>query len=106
HKALVAVEQALVVEIDEHLDDGSGEALIHGEALAAPVARRAEAAQLLEDGSAGFFLPAPHALKELLAAEIGTLLALRVQLALDHHLGGDARVVSARLPEHIVPLET
>src|SRR3546814_20423412 len=45
-EALVAIEQALVVKLDEHLDDGGGKALVHREALVRPVARRAQAAEL------------------------------------------------------------
>ena len=43
---LVLVDQALVVERDEHLEDGARQALVHGEALARPVARRAEPLEL------------------------------------------------------------
>ena len=46
HQALVAVDEALAVQIDEHLQHGSAEALVHGEALVLPVARGTEAAQL------------------------------------------------------------
>src|SRR3546814_9422840 len=45
-EALVAIEQALVVKLDEHLDEGGGNALVHREALVRPVARRAQAAAL------------------------------------------------------------
>ena len=57
---LVAVDQALVVELDEHLEDGPGQALVHGEALARPVAGGAEALQLVDDGAAALGLPGPH----------------------------------------------
>src|SRR5215218_7441318 len=89
HQPLVAIEQLLVVEIDEHLEDGLREALVHGEALIGPVARSAEAAELTGDRAAAFFLPFPDAGDELVAAEIGTLAAGGVELALDHHLGRD-----------------
>ena len=48
-------------------------------------------------------LPFPDPLEELLAAHLAPawLLALH-QLALDHHLGRDAGVVGARLPEHVL----
>ncbi len=42
-QALVLVDQALAVQLDEHLDDGLRQALVHGEALARPVAGRTEA---------------------------------------------------------------
>ena len=58
----------------------------------------------LADGAAGFRLPRPDLFEEFLAAERAPvrLLALH-QLALDHHLGGDAGMVGAGLPEHVAP---
>ncbi len=48
-------------------------------------------------------LPRPHALEERLAAHLAAagLLALH-QLPLDHHLRGDAGMVGARLPQHVL----
>ncbi len=37
-QAVVLVDQPLAIEIDEHLEHGAGEALVHREALATPVA--------------------------------------------------------------------
>ena len=75
---------------------------IHGEALARPVGRGAEAAHLLGDGVAGIFLPLPDFFDELLAAEVVARDALCIELAFDHDLRGDARVVGARLPQRVV----
>ena len=44
----------------------------------------------------------PDALDEGLARQVGALAALRVQLPLDHHLGGDAGVVGAGLPQRVI----
>ena len=44
-------------------------------------------------------LPFPHSLDECLAPQVLTFLALAGQLALDHHLRGDAGVVGARQPQ-------
>ena len=102
-EALVLVDQPLVVEIDEHLEDGLGQPLVHGEALAAPVARGAEALELVDDGAAALGLPRPHLLDELLAAQRAAVGLLPLhQLPLDHHLRGDAGVVRARLPQHVL----
>ena len=50
------------------------------------------------------FLPRPDAPEELLAAQVVARLALLfLQLALDHHLRGDAGVVDARQPTDVVP---
>ncbi len=103
HQPLGAVDQALLVELDEHLADGVAEPLVHGEALARPVGRGAEALELIDDGAAALGLPLPDALEELLAAHLAArrLLPLH-QLALDDHLRRDAGMVGARLPQHVL----
>ncbi len=101
HQTLVAIDQAVLVQLDEDLADGGVQPFVQGEAFAAPVARRAQATQLAHDGPAGFGLPLPHLLDEGVAAHVAPpRRALGRQLALDHHLGGDARVVGARQPQH------
>ena len=113
---LVAIDQALAVEIDEDLAHRMAEALVHGEALARPIRRGAEAAQLADDGAAGLRLPLPDLLEEGRSADglgIGARMALGAcarqhdplsrQLPLDHRLGGDAGVIRAGLPEHVAP---
>ena len=49
---LVLVDQALVVELTNTLSTASRQPLVHGEALARPVAGRAEPLELLDDGAA------------------------------------------------------
>ena len=95
---LVAVDQVLLVELDEHLEHRLRQALVHGETLARPVAGRAEALQLVEDQSAGLFFPRPHAIDESLAAELAPRRTRAFQLALDDHLGRDAGMIGAGLP--------
>ena len=70
---------------------------------ALPVERAAELLELFEDAIARLFAPGPDPLDELLAADVvaGFVLGL-AQLALDHHLGGDARVIGARQPHGVV----
>ena len=58
---LVLVDQAVAVELDEHLGDRARQALVHGEAFARPVAGGAEPLQLVDDGAAAFGLPLPDA---------------------------------------------
>ena len=101
-QALVPVDEAVAMERDEHLQDRAREALVHGEALARPVARGAEPLELVDDDAAGFLLPLPHPGDEGLAPHVAAarLLALR-ELALDHHLGGDTRMIGAGLPQHV-----
>src|SRR5699024_2003493 len=105
--AVTLVDQALVIQVDEHLAHGLGAALVHREALVLPVAGGAELFQLADDAVAVFVLPVPYALEELLAAEIvagQALLLAEVFLYLD--LGRDARVVGAGHPQGFVALHT
>ena len=102
HKALVLVDQPFLVKRDEHFEHGLGQALVHGEALSAPVGRGAEPLQLVEDCAAGFGLPLPDFLDELLARQVAAMDLLLHQLALDHHLRGDTGMVHARLPQHVL----
>ena len=98
----VLVDQALLMKLDEDLDDGPRQPLIHGEALARPVAGGAEPPQLLGDLAAGMVLPLPDAADEGFrphAPPVGLIL-LRQQ-PLHHHLGGDAGMVGAGLPQHV-----
>ena len=109
HQPLVLVDQALAVQFDEHLDDRARQALVHREALARPVAGRAEPLQLVDDDAAALGLPLPDPLQELGAAEVAPARLLPLhQLPLDHHLGRDPGVIGARLPQHVAaahPLE-
>ncbi len=101
HQPLVAVEQPLPVELDEHAPHRRREPLVQGEALARPVAGRAQPPDLVGDGPARLRLPVPHALHESVAAQLATTGgALGGQAALHHHLGGDARMVGPRHPQH------
>ena len=101
---LVPIDQPLLVKLDKHPADGPVEALVHGEAFLCPVGRGAEAAELAGDGTAGFGLPFPNPLHELFAAEIVAGELFRRHLSLHHHLGGDARMIRAGLPERVQAL--
>ena len=102
-QALAAVDQAFFEQAHEGFDDGLAGAFVHGEGFAAPVAGGAHAAHLPGDGVAGVLLPLPDLLDELVAAEgiTGFALAFEREVARDDHLGGDAGVVGADLPEGV-----
>ncbi len=110
HQALAAVDQALFIELDEGVHHHGRELLVHGEVFAAPVDGVAHAAHLLGDGVAAAFLPLPDLGDEVLAcflrrrAHLVAADVLRLQLALDHDLGRDARVIGARQPQRVVAL--
>ena len=95
---VVAVDQALVVEVDEDLHHRAHVALVEREALVAVVARGAEALELLEDDAAVLLAPAPHALDERVAAELLARCPLAAQQLLDLRLGRDPGVVGAERP--------
>ena len=101
-QTLVLVDEAGAIKLDEDPQNGARQPLVHGEALARPVAGCTEPLELADDGAAGLRLPGPHPLQELLAPHgaAARLLPLH-QLALDHHLGGDAGMVHAGLPQHV-----
>src|SRR5262249_60116207 len=76
--------------------------LVHGEALARPVAGGAEPPELLGNGAARLRLPRPYLLKKFFPPEHAPRLPLALhELAFDHHLGGDAGVIGAGLPQPV-----
>ena len=90
---LVAIDQALAVEIDETLRTAA-EPLVHGEALARPIGRGAEAAQLADDGAAGLRLPLPDLLEEGRSADglgFGARMALGAGARQDDALRANCR---------------
>ena len=100
HQPLVAVDQLLLVQGDEDLADGGRQALVEGEAFAAPIAGGAQALQLVDDRAARLGLPLPDLGDERLAAHVAAALVAGLgQLALHDHLGGDAGVVGAGQPQ-------
>ena len=77
----------------------AGEAFVHGEAFAFPVDGVAQAAHLLGDGVARLFLPFPDFFNKLFSAQFFSAWQFCCsQFALNHHLGGDTRMVGAHLP--------
>ncbi|MNI25655.1 hypothetical protein D3C73_793170 [compost metagenome] len=103
-QALAAVDQAVFVQADESLFNGLREAVVHGEALAAPIYGRTEATDLTADVAAGLILPFPDFLEEFFAAQVVAALALGFELTLDQHLCGDTGVVGTRLPQGVATL--
>ena len=109
HQPLVLVDQPLAVQFDEHLHDRARQALVHRETFARPVAGGAEPLQLVDDDAAALGLPLPDPLEKFGAAHVAAARLLPLhQLPLDHHLGRDAGVIGAGLPQHVAaahPLE-
>ena len=105
HQPLVAIDQALLVQLHEDLAHGRVQPLVQGEPLARPVARGPQAAQLAHNGAAALGLPFPDLVDEGVAAHVAPPdIARRRQLTLDHHLGRDTGVVRTRQPQHRLAL--
>ena len=103
-ETLVLIDEAGAIEIDEHLAHGTRQALVHGETEPRPVAGAAEPLQLADNGVARLLFPLPDALDEGVAAHGAAVRLLPLhQLALDHHLRGDAGVIGPWLPQHVTP---
>ena len=99
---LVAVDQPVLVQIDEGFQHGLAEMLVHRELLAAPVHGAAQAAKLGGDRAARFLFPFPDLLHEVLTGIIGALVLAGFQLAFHHHLRGDACMVRTHNPQRIL----
>ncbi len=97
------VHQALLVQAHERLDHGAAHVRVHRELRPRPVGARAQDALLQEDAVAGLAPPLPHPSDEGFASEREAARPLAGQEALDDELRRDARMVGARLPEHVEP---
>ena len=98
-----AVDQALIIEVNEILANSLGERFVHGEAFTGPVAGGAERLELLNNAVTVFMLPIPYELGELFTAEIVTgksLLLAEIFFYLD--LGCDTCVVGSGHPERAI----
>ena len=105
---LVLVDQPLAVELHEYFQDRAAQPFVHREAFARPVGRGTKPPQLFANRAARLVLPLPHRFEEFLAPHRHAALLPLGQLPFDHQLGGDAGMVHARLPQHILaphPLE-
>jgi hypothetical protein len=69
-QVLILIDQPQTVETHKRLAHGGREAFVEGEALAVPVARCAQPAQLAGDVAAVLLLPLPGAAQELVAADL------------------------------------
>ena len=98
------VDQPVFVEPDEDLAHGPGEALVHGEALALPVAGAAQPLELVQDDAAVLLLPLPDPLDEFLAAQVVAGHPFLGEFLLDDVLRGDPGVVRPGHPEGVVAL--
>ena len=106
HHAESAIDESLVIEVNEYLDDTLRTLLVHREGGAVPVAAGTQAAQLLQDDATVLISPVPGVLQELLTGEIALLDAFGGEFL--HHLGfcSDRGMVSTRYPAGILTFHT
>ena len=102
--AVAAIDQPFFVQAHEHLAHGLIAALVHSEALPAPVAAGAQTALLAVDPSAVFLFPCPRALQKALAPHHFLGQALFGHGVHHLHLRGDGSVVRAGQPQGGVAL--
>ncbi len=104
HHAQSAIDESLVIQVDEDLDDALRAFLVHSERRAVPVARGSQPSQLLQDDAAVLVSPVPGVLQKLLTRQVVLLDALLGQFL--HHLGlrGNGGVVSTRHPQGVLAL--
>ena len=103
---LALVDEPFLIELHEHLAHGAGEVVVHGEGFARPVHGGAEFLDLFQNLAAVLLLPFPDALDEGFAAHVVTALAFLGEGAFHHVLRGDAGVVGAGNPQHVLALLT
>ena len=99
---LLAVDLALLVELDELQPHGRRQSRVHREAQPVPGGADPQPLQLGDDDAAVALLPLPDTLHEGLAAEVVARGALGLECPLDHDLRRDARVVAAGLEQRLV----
>ena len=99
-----AVDEILPIEPDERFADRAGEPLVHREPFALPVARGAQALQLVQNRAAALLLPLPDPLDECLPPQFLPGDPFLRKLPLHHVLGGDPGVVGPREPEGVAPV--
>ena len=95
---VVAVDQPLLVQPDEHVHDRLHVVVVHREALVLVVEGGAKPFELLDDRGAVLLAPLPYALDKCLAPDLLAARAFRGKLLLHLNLGGDAGVVGAEDP--------
>ena len=99
HDVISAINQSFFIEADEHFAHGVRKIVVHGEVLAVPVDGGAEALHLVENRAAVKSFPFPDPLNELLAAQVAAFLAFFGEVALHHHLRGNAGVIGTGKPQ-------
>ena len=103
HETDVPEHFSLFVESTERLSHGHAQVRVHREELARPVQGGGHSRGLLADVGTLLFLPLPHAAQKGVTAHVVSRFTLvLVQQLLDHRLGRNACVVSARQPQGVL----
>ena len=102
-----AVDKSLVVEVYKYFADSLRAALVHSEALTAPVAGRAELFELTCDSVFVGVLPVPNTLEEFFSSEVVTCkLFVNAESFFNLYLCCDTRVVCSGNPKGVESLHS
>ena len=99
-----AINQALIVKVDERLPHRAGALFVHRERLSRPIAGRAHSALLERDAPAVLLRPLPRALQKALSAHVGLGEPILLHLLHDLDLRRNRSVVVARKPQRRIAL--
>ena len=106
-QSLAAINQPLVIHLNKDLNHRIGKVPRHCERFPIPIAACAKAFELVDNRAARLVFPLPHFGQKRLAAHLAARRrACLGQLALHHHLGGNARMIGAHLPQRVMPAHT
>ena len=106
HETVAAIDETLLVERHEAFDHDLRELFVHREVETVPIDAVTQTAHLLKDGAARVLLPLPNFFVEGFSTDVATVNTLRFELAFDHDLRGNARMVRTREPERVVARHT
>ncbi len=96
--ALALIDEALFVKRDEDFADGAGTGVVHGEALAAPVAGKNRGGGPVFRCGCRTVLSSPDTFEKFFTADVIAALAFFLgQLLFDLYLRSDAGMVCARI---------
>ena len=96
---VVPVDKPLFIKAYEDLANRRGKTLVHGEALALPVAGSAKPLQLIDYLATRFRLPCPDSFDKGLTADLMSARIFRCKLPFNHVLRRDAGMVGTRHPQ-------
>src|SRR5210317_335756 len=100
-QAVGPVDQVIFIQPNKNFTHSRRETFVHGKTLTTPITGSSQTFQLLNDLASGLFTPLPDPVDELFSTDRMTIKAFGRELSLNHILGCDTGVISARHPEDL-----